>query len=200
MSIVKWSISVVVVLGLSSTGHVARAEGQPLTEDERLELEIYRKASPNGLSVSVPGYQQYLENYYRQRTEIGDAAVSALRWQLAASYVLLALMVTLVLAGIGLSSYQLWVAAQLALSVGQRDVDPDGQSPRAGLGAESVLEVSKEKIRLQTSFVGLFILLISAGLLVLFVHEVYKLTTISGVSPVVAAPLEPKQEAPLAAR
>lgn len=196
MSIVKWLICLVVVLGLSSAGHVARAAGQLLTEDERLELEIYRKAAPNGVSASVPGYQQYLENYYRQRTEIGDAAVSALRWQLAASYVLLALMVTLVLAGIGLSSYQLWIAAQLALSAGQRDVGTDGQGSRSGLGAESVLEVSKEKIRLQTSFVGLFILLISAGLLVLFVHEVYKVTTISGSSPGVVAPLEPKRDVP----
>ncbi|MFG1294066.1 hypothetical protein [Xanthobacter versatilis] len=197
MSIVRWVLGVLVICAFFATDAQSQGAAPQLTVDERQELEIYRASARAGGSAEaypVPGYQEYVANYYRQRTDIGELAVSALRWQIVASYVLLTLMVILVVSGIGLSCYQLWVAAQLALFTRQQSDDTRADPSHAAFGAESILELSADKVRLQTSFVGILVLLISAGLLVLFIQEVYKIKINRGSAGVVEEIKLPKRE------
>jgi hypothetical protein len=145
----------------------------PITQNEKLELEIYR-------SASSAAYQEHLANYYRQQTQLGDLIVRVFNWQLLAANVVLALVVFLATSGIALSVYQLWVSGRLAqLAQRQRRSKAGEDHPgNVGLDQHSSLEVSSDKLRLQTSLVGLLVLIVSGAFLLLFVREVYRINVV----------------------
>lgn len=142
---------------------------------EKLELEIYRKrfaeieaaqqqvtTAPQDAQVHQ-AYSNYLTEFFKQEVELRQRTIAVLEWQLAAANWILGLVVVATLAGLVFSGYQLW----------------HGTRPRAK-GMPSVeMEVSAQRVRLQSSVVGIVVLIISSLLLLLFLREVYQITPIS---------------------
>src|SRR5262249_39827954 len=145
----------------------------PLTQDQKLELEIYRLASSSA-------YEEHLASYYRQQTQLGDLIVRVFNWQLLAANVVLALVVLLATSGIVLSAYQLWIAGRLAQAAQRKRRWKAGENDTGTVVVDphSVVELSSDKLRLQTSLVGLLVLIVSGVFLLLFVHEVYRINVI----------------------
>jgi hypothetical protein len=137
-----------------------------LSANERAELELYRASWS-------PSYQEYLSRYWSQEVELGDLTVRVLRWQLTVANVVLGLVALLSISGVVLAAYQLWIAGKLALSRG----DPSTRSGGAQgeHGSLTSLEMSPTSVRVQTSIVGILILIISGAFLLLFVREVYSI-------------------------
>lgn len=131
-----------------------------------------------GLDKSTAAaYQSYVAAYYRQETELRDQRVSAYQWQLFASNVVLSLVACLTVAGVLYSGYQLYTAANLA-----RKADSSGppDKGKADSRVDSIdLEVSVQKVRIQTSVVGIVVLLISGFFLSSFLKDVYKITAVA---------------------
>jgi hypothetical protein len=143
----------------------------PINPTERQELEIFRMAA----QVQSKGYEDYLKKYYEQEGELGDLAVQVLRWQIFAANIVLALVVLLTVAGVAFAGYQLWVSARLALMAARRRRTAEAAPGPAGFDAGTgSIEVSVDRVQLQTSFVGVLVLVISGAFLILFVREVYK--------------------------
>jgi hypothetical protein len=179
------------------SAHDSRAQeikSAPLNVDERAELDIYRRTFPqlrdrlelleanhdSAKTSSLP-YTDYISRFYGQQADLGDLTVRAFRWQLYASNVVLLLVVAIAISGIAFSAYQLWISARLAID--SHEI-LRGSDRRHSHGAESdlsqlsTLEISTGRIRIQTAFVGILVLIISAALLILFVHEVYKINVV----------------------
>jgi hypothetical protein len=163
-----------------------------LNSDEQLELEIYRNYLPElqeQLQVlkgkisriqsnsMAKAYDRYVSNYYDQETRLRNYQVAAFEWQIFAANWVLALVALLTISGIAFAGFQLWSAARTAT-----------------LAANSVdLELSTQKVRLQSSVVGITLLVISGFFLLLFLNNVYKIQFIEGIVPAqVASP--PKSE------
>lgn len=145
---------------------------QPLDNEERLELEIYRlrfaqlqatSSTPPVSPILVAAQEAYSIKWHEQESRLREQQIAVHEWQRAASSVVLVLVTLTVIAGIAFSGYQLW----------------NGTRPRRRL-AESNLEVdlAKQKVRLQSSVIGLFVLVISAGFLLLFLRDVYRIDVV----------------------
>ena len=155
----------------------------PLNDEERLELQLFRLKAQQDRTPpqpADPAYIDFRKRSYEQVSEMYELGLRALKWQLMASDVLLVLVVVVTASGVALSAYQLWIAGRLALSDTKASRERD---PEASI-ASSTLEISAGRIRVQTAFVGIMVLAISAALLLLFVREVY---TIHLSSPPVVA-------------
>jgi hypothetical protein len=204
---------------VASTAMVVEAHAQdttqPLSSDEKLELEIYRKsvADLQGQVEALKGQVEagalgnderarYLSSVYRQRAAIGELAVRAFEWQLFAGNVILALVAILMVSGIGLGAYQLIEAAKIAKASinGARSLEktlsasdqPSGPDAVAGAHADKIsletgVELSRDKLSLQTSVIGLLVLLVSGVFLLLFLREVYPIQDINHRLPSASA-------------
>ena len=171
------SIAYLLLILVSPHLHAQAVEPPPQSSGEQLEREIYRLQRIS--TAGQQSYADYLDHYYRQQSDVGDLAVQALRWQLFASNIILFLVVVLTSSGIVLSAYQLWIAARLALDTRNFKGGKDRRiSAEPELTSASTLEISAGKVRVETAFVGILVLLISAALLVLYVREVYKVNVI----------------------
>ncbi|SAL00170.1 hypothetical protein AWB80_07804 [Caballeronia pedi] len=80
-------------------------------------------------------------------------------WQIFAANCVLALVAVVSIAGVSFAGLQLWAAYRIARTE----------------ATTIELEVSKEKIRLQTSVIGIVVLVISGFFLIIFLHDVYKI-------------------------
>lgn len=162
---------------------------QALSSAEKLELEIYRKTTPDlrtrveeaeaNLKEMGGDQSQYIASAYKQRAALGELAVKAFEWQLFASNIILALVVILTVAGISLGTYQLIIATKMALIVLKepRETMPSA-SPEVSILSTTV-ELSPNKMSLQTSVVGFFVLLASGFFLLMFLQYVYPVRDVS---------------------
>jgi hypothetical protein len=179
----------------------AQATTEPLSSEERLELEIFRKAVPElrarldeaEASLNEKGEERarYLASAYQQRVALGDLAVRAFAWQLFAGNIILGLVVLLTVSGIGLGAYQLIVAGKIASTrlkhaVGTAEHSSALQEPHA-MNPITNLEISRDKISLQTSIVGLLVLFVSGFFLLMFLREVYPIQEINQRLPAAEA-------------
>lgn len=159
----------------------------PLDKAERAELNLFRLAAEQGSVVPQPAdasvtqaYAKFAERSYGQVNEMYDLGLRALKWQLMASNILMVLVVLVTLSGVAMSAYQLWISGRLAL----RDSgEKHGKVADVAI-TTSTLEISPGKISIQTAFVGILVLVISAALLLLFVREVYTIHPVNAPSVV----------------
>lgn len=160
----------------SASQSPAQSDSAPLSTSERLELEIYRKrvqeieASRSSLagmqqsraSESAAAYSTYVTRFYEQEIQVRQQQMAVFEWQIFAGNVVLYLVVFIAVAGIIFAAYQLWTGTR----VRSRE-------------ASMELEVSHQKLRLQTSVVGIVVLVISGLFLLLFLRDVYRVEPIA---------------------
>lgn len=113
-------------------------------------------------AFSSPIVQQARERrdatYFDQQVRLQDIRVRAFEWQIFAANCVLALVAFLSISGILFAGYQLWTAAKIATVA----------------NASTELELSTEKVRLQSNIVGIVVLVISGVFLLLFLRNVYQ--------------------------
>lgn len=112
----------------------------------------YERASLRRLEAET----RYFEAYYDHLQRMNRVTEGKFLWQDRASEVTLWLVVFIVLAGVSLAVFQLWIAFH-----------------RGGQITETSLELSASNFRVTSSVVGVIVLLISVAFLYLFLKEVY---------------------------
>jgi hypothetical protein len=156
------------------------AQGRPATcnPDAGLELQIYKsryddfkvahEICQRELDVSkdprVLAEQQYTVRYYTQEAEVRDAEVAAYRWQLTAANWILGLVYLLTTAGLVFCGYQLWRSSRLS------KLPPNLVE----------IELSVSKLKLQTSLIGIAVLVVSYAFLLVFTREIYQIRMVEG--------------------
>jgi hypothetical protein len=96
-----------------------------------------------------------------------DVTIAAYQTARIASDVVLALVVLVVVAGVGFAGFQLWKSVSVA-----------------GVQASSDLEISASKVRVTSSVVGIVVLIISLAFLYIYTKQIY------GVEIVAAPPVQ----------
>ena len=167
---------VLLILALTHPAHAQCQQCAPLDGAERAELGLFRLAAEQESGVAQssnvppsPAYSKFAERSYEQVNEMYNLGLRTLKWQIMASNVLMVLVVIVTLSGVAMSAYQLWISGRIAM---MNAVVGREQGTDIGMGA-SRLEISSGKVSVQTAFVGIIVLAISAALLLLFVREVY---------------------------
>lgn len=146
----------------------AWTQPNPAPSQDRLVAETSNAINARYERASVG----YYEDYYRHLAELNEIQRSKFKWQDRASEVTLWLVVFVVVSGVSLSAFQLWLAFAKSSGV-------------AGGGeiTDTTIELSKQSFRVTSSIVGIIILLISVGFLFLFLREVYTIKIVSSVQP-----------------
>jgi hypothetical protein len=156
-------IIVVLVLLFVLTGATAAEGAKGLTEDEHLELSIYRARFPQieaersaaqGCDAACVAYRDYRVAYYKRLTTLGEHEIAVFAWQLKASGVMLWLVTSIAM--------QLWM----------------GTRPRRKMDQSVDLEISLQRIRLQSSVIGISVLAISVAFFLIFVQTVYRVNVL----------------------
>jgi len=106
---------------------------------------------------------RYAEAYYKHLSQMNDIVEAKFKWQDRASSVTLWLVVFVVVSGVALTFFQLWIAFHHA----------PGAPAGADETCDTTIEASKTNFRVQSSVVGVIILIISCAFLYLFLKEVY---------------------------
>lgn len=141
----------------------------PLSEDERLELNIYRARLPQieaevtrrqECDSACMAHREYLVAFYKRQTALGNHEIAAFEWQLKASRILLGLVALISCLGVTFAGYQLWI----------------GTRPRRKIDQSVDIEISIQRIRLQSSVIGISVLAISVAFFLVFVQNVYHIT------------------------
>jgi hypothetical protein len=132
-------------------------------------------------------------------------AEAAFAWQAVASWLMMGLSIVLVLAGLFMSAYQfIAVAARAETRAAQAAAEAmtlrsqatatasaaaavAGQPPPPDLSGITKLEISPTAIRVESSALGIIILVISLGFTYLFLDKVYELKMLSNAEPPPAA-------------
>jgi hypothetical protein len=122
--------------------------------DRKAELEMRR----------LEAETRYAEKYYEHLERLNKIAADKFVWQDRASEVILWLVAMVVIGGISLTAFQLWMAFG-----------------KAGAITETTLEASAKNFRVTSSVVGIIVLVISVSFLYLFLREVYHIEIV-GVS------------------
>lgn len=160
---------------------LAKARVAQLTDEiSRFKAEqAASSASSAQATASSVAYEKYLASFYDQESRFRDSYLRISAWQIFAANCVLALVMLLSISGVVFAGFQLWTAAKLAHT-----------------DATTVnLEVSRKSVRLQTSVVGIVILVISGGFLILFLHDVYRIDIVTPESEPHAAAANPSQPA-----
>lgn len=160
------------------------AQGRPATcnPDAELELQIYKSRYDDFKAAHeicrreldvrkeprVLAEQQYAVRYYAQEAEVRDAEVAAYRWQLTAANWILGLVYLLTTAGVLFCGYQLWRGSRLSKL-------PSNQVE---------IELSLSKLKLQTSLIGIAVLVVSYSFLLVFTREIYQIRVAEGAKTV----------------
>lgn len=169
-------IIVVLVLLFVLTGATAAEGTKGLNEDERLELNIYRARFPQieaersaaqGCDAACVAYRDYRVAYYTRQTTLGEHEIAVFAWQLKASGLLLWLVTSIAMLGVVFAGYQLWM----------------GTRPRRKMDQSVDLEISLQRIRVQSSVIGLSVLAISVAFFLIFVQTVYRVNVLP-VAPI----------------
>jgi hypothetical protein len=163
-------IFIAVVISLSASALAIPSAGS--VEDLRLELELYKARLPqlqqeikelreasatNGQSSSA--YDDYLKQVYAQDIRLHEQRLAITQWQFMVGNLVAGLVSLVTLSGLAFSGFQLWLAAR----------------PKAKISDNTVeLEISDRKLRIQSSVIGIVVLVISCVFLLLFLKEVYQ--------------------------
>jgi hypothetical protein len=99
--------------------------------------------------------------------------LEAFNSQTPQTYIVMALVILVVVAGVLLSAYQLWKSLHVA-----------------GVQTSSELELSAKSVRVTSSVAGIIILVISIAFLYIYVHEVYQLRFTTPPTPQVSDPTQ----------
>lgn len=151
-------------------------------EADVIELEIYRERTPklqqrvfaleNQINLSNFCQQLTAENdpaceyrarWWRHQVEILNFDLKVLEWQIFASNCILVIISLLLVSGILAGFYQLWIAAKIA----------------SFSAASTELELSSSRVRVQTSVIGIAMIIISGIFLIFFLREVYRIEPIN---------------------
>lgn len=124
--------------------------------------------------------QKYYKAYYDYLARINDVQINKFVWQDRASEVTLWLVVIVVVSGLAMSGFQLWIAFR-----------------RPDHSTDTTIDLSAQKFRVTSSVVGIVVLIISIGFLFLFLREVYDIKMVSstensGPAGVAASALQQK--------
>ena len=151
----------------------------PVCEIERLEREnsLLRAQLAADWKSSLPkmAHDKYLENFYRQESELRAHTVSAFQWQASASNWILFLVVAIATSGILFAGYQLYMTLRI--------IEARGVGPLTGSGGETgpvpnlatALNVTATSLQLTSSVVGIVVLIISLAFLLLFLRLLLRL-------------------------
>jgi hypothetical protein len=108
----------------------------------------------------------YRAAYYQHLDRMNQITEGKFVWQDRASEVTLWLVVFIVVAGVGLSFFQIWIAFHKDGKIG-----------------DTSIEASAQNFRVTSSVVGIIILLISTGFLYLFLQHVYEIKVVDLRAP-----------------
>lgn len=146
-------------------------------EEVKAELAACRQTVATCQQPKTSAEAAYTQRYYVQEAEMRDVELAIYRWQITAANVVLGLMSLLTVAAICFCGYQLWRSQRLS------KVPP----------AQIEIEVSVSKLKMQTSLVGIAVLVAAYGFLLVFTREVYQLRVIerAPVAGAAAAPTLP---------
>lgn len=101
----------------------------------------------------------YARRYYEQEAEMRDVELAIYRWQISAANVVLVLISLLTMAAVLFCGYQIWRSQRLSK-----------------LPSNLIeIELSVSKLRMQTSLIGVAVLVASYFFLLVFTREVYQL-------------------------
>lgn len=106
--------------------------------------------------------QKYYKAYYDYLTRINEVQINKFVWQDRASEVTLWLVVIVVVSGLAMSGFQLWIAFR-----------------RPDHSTDTTIDLSAQNFRVTSSVVGIVVLIISIGFLFLFLREVYDIKMVS---------------------
>ncbi len=112
-------------------------------------------------------YENYLVAFYSQDLKLRQHQLRVFEWQVFSANVILLLVAILILSGVGFSGFQLW----------------KGRKSRSQAGANMDVEISAQKVRIQSSVIGVVVLTISGLFLLLFAKEIYRIETIPIAPP-----------------
>lgn len=115
----------------------------------------------NGRENAILRFYKAEEDYYEYENKLRMQTLAVLRWQLAASYVVLALVVIVTGLGVVLA----YKEVQQAIKIGQSN--------------ESSMTLEARKIQITSAVTGVVILVLSLFFLFLFLEKVYQLDPIS---------------------
>jgi len=108
---------------------------------------------------------KYAEAYYVHLQRMNEITEGKFVWQDRASNVTLWLVAFVVISGVGLSFFQIWIAFHKS---------PDATTN----SSDTTIEASATSFRVTSSVVGIIVLIISTGFLYLFLKEVYDIKVI----------------------
>lgn len=113
---------------------------------------------------------KYYKEYYAYLSKINQVQINKFIWQDRASEVTLWLVVIVVMSGLSMSAFQLFIAFR-----------------RPDHSTDTTIDISAQNFRVTSSVVGIVVLLISIGFLFLFLREVYNIKMVSTVENVASA-------------
>jgi hypothetical protein len=166
------------VCGLLSQSF-ARADEQTVAQEElKTQVEILKgqiaklKAQLGEQNAELrPKYIEAKKKEYDFQIKTMDANIEKFQRQGLQTYVVMALVALVVVAGVCFSAFQLWKSVGVA-----------------GVQLNSDLEMSAKNVRITSSVVGVVVLVISIAFLYIYTHEVYHLKFLDPYAPVVNEP------------
>ena len=128
-----------------------------------------KKNPPTHSAALQSHYENYLIAYYNQDLKVREHQLRVFEWQVFSANVVLLLVACLILSGIAFSGFQLW----------------KGRKARANPGGNMDVEISAQRVRVQSSVIGVVVLTISGLFLLLFAKEMYRIEMV---------PMAPQQQ------
>lgn len=150
-------------IALASSFGAAQISGVPTPTTTNASAPLIEPPPRAAVSSNLPTRRleaetRYAESYYAHLARMNEITEGKFTWQDRASNVTLWLVVFVVVSGIGLSFFQIWIAFHRGPGPGTSD---------------TTIEASATSFRVTSSVVGIVILIISTGFLYLFLKEVY---------------------------
>jgi hypothetical protein len=150
------------------------AQEQPPTPEQLQKQIAIMQDQIKALKSDLELQQKYVEakkKEYDYQIGLMQFNLEAFNAQTPQTYVVMALVILVVVAGLLLSAYQLWKSVHVA-----------------GVQTNSELELSAKNVRVTSSIVGIVILVISIAFLYIYVHEVYRLRFAVPPAPEISEP------------
>lgn len=117
--------------------------------------------------TAMQGYYTYMANGYSYRSRVFE-------WQLLSSRVIFAVVLALVGAGLYFAAIQF----RLAMRASARPPGAQSTAPESGMSLETKLEVSATGVSVNSSVMGLIILVLSLAFFYLYLVFVYPITDV----------------------
>jgi hypothetical protein len=152
------------------------AEGQePTREQLQTQISILQDqiASMKEQADLYEKYKKAKEKEYDYQSKVMDFNIGTFHAQRIQTYVVMALVVIVVIAGVLFSAFQLWKSISTA-----------------GVQLNSEMEMSAKNVRITSSVVGIVVLVVSIAFLYIYTTQVYQMRPIA----ILVSPLEAPQK------